>query len=73
MTIPGARTRSRILGVDGPHRGMFCLAWDWTVALSIRLVTSGDFLQPHPAQIRVASLSPLADCGWGVVGMRLDG
>ena len=29
--------------------------------------TSGVSLQPHTAPIRVASLSPLADCAWGVV------
>ena len=34
MTIPGARTRSRILGLDGPHEGMFCLTWDWTVTIT---------------------------------------
>ena len=51
MTIPGARTRSRILGLDGPHRGMFCLAWDWTVTLSIRLVTPCNPTPPRSAWI----------------------
>ena len=34
MTIPGAGTRSRIVGLDGPHEGMFCLTWDWTVTIT---------------------------------------
>ncbi len=59
MTLPSARTRSRILGLDGPHRGMFCLAWDWTVTLSIRLVTPCNLTPPRSAWI--GSLPPLLD------------
>ncbi len=61
MTLPSARTRSRILGLDGPHRGMFCLAWDWTVTLSIRLVTPCNLTPPRSAWI---GFTP---CAWGVV------
>ena len=67
MTIPGARTRSRILGLDGPHRGMFCLAWDWTVTLSIRLVTPCNHTPPRSAWMGSGSSLLAIACPWGTL------